>query len=158
MSEVNTNSSALLVLIIPVAFAAVWSCAGYAVALIGGWRRLAKRFHVQEEFTGHKWNLQSARMRFGANYNNVLTIGANQTGLYMVPFVLFRLGHPPLFIPWTEISNVRPVNILFFFKYVSMQLGREEQIPFAINTDLAAEIKAVAGESWPRENWELSAD
>ena len=104
----NSSGVIALAIIIPIAFAAIWCCAGYLVALTGSWRLLGQRFRLQGEFTGPTRAMQSARLRFGTNYNNVLTIGADQNGLFMVPFVLFRMGHPPLFIPWTEISNVRP--------------------------------------------------
>ena len=112
------------------------------------------RFRMEGEFTGQKWKMQSARLRF-TRYGNVLTIGANQTGLFLAPFVLFSMGHPPLFIPWTEISNVRPVTILLF-KFVAMHLGQEEQIPFTIGENLANQLKALADTAWPagNRNWE----
>ena len=155
METVNSSGPVTLVWIIPVAFVTLWICTGPLLALISGWHRLAMRFRMQGEFAGPVRKMQSARLRF-TNYNRVLTIGANQNGLFMVPFVLFRVGHPPLFIPWTEISNVRPVTVLFF-KFVAMQLGQEEKIPVMIRTNLADWLKALAGTSWPtgNRNWEL---
>jgi hypothetical protein len=43
-------------------------------------------------------------MRWLANYNNVLTIGACQQGLYLASMFLFRFMHPPLLVPWSEIK------------------------------------------------------
>jgi hypothetical protein len=134
--------------IFPVYFAALWVFVTYWVALLGGWRLLAKRFRMQRTFLGAKWNLQSAQMRWMSHYNNALTIGADHTGLFIVPLFLFRLWHPPLFIPWTETS-VRPITRLFFFKFVELRLGRQEAIPFAVNLRLAARIEAAAGPGWP---------
>ena len=48
--------------------------------------------------------MQSAAMRWLTHYNNVLTVGADSEGLFLVPFFLFRVGHPPLFVPWAEIT------------------------------------------------------
>lgn len=90
-------------------------------------------------------------MRFGARYNNGLTVGADNTGLFIVPFVLFRIGHPALLIPWTEISVARTTQ-LFIFKYVDLHLGREENVPFRIRPSLASKIQAAAGAAWPGFN------
>ena len=83
-----------------------------------------------------------------AQYSNALTIGADMTGLFIAPVFFFRLWHPPLFIPWVEITAVSKTQ-LFFFKFVELRLGRSEEIPFKINARLAAEIEAAAGPGWP---------
>jgi hypothetical protein len=137
-----------LAFIIPVYFVAAWIFVGYWIAFIGGWRLLAKRFRTQGAFLGQKWPMQSARMRLLANYNNVLTIGADNAGLFIAPLFLFRAWHPPLFVPWVEIT-VRNKNELFFFKFVELRLGRSEEIPFTISARLAAKIEAAAGPGWP---------
>ena len=134
--------------IFPFYFAALWVGVGYWIALVGGWRLLAKRFRTQGTFAGEKWNMQSAGMRYLSNYNNALTVGADSTGLFIVPFILFRAWHPPLFVPWTEIS-VTHTTQLFFFKLVELRLGRSEQIPFKIRPKLAAKVEAAAGQGWP---------
>lgn len=87
-------------------------------------------------------------MRGLGNYNNVLTVGADSSGLFIVPLFLFRAWHPPLFVPWAEIT-VAPKTLLFFFKYVELCLGRAEEIPFTIRASLAAKIEAAAGPGWP---------
>jgi len=134
--------------VFPFYFAALWVLVTYWIALVGGWRLLAKRFRLQGTFLGQKWNMQSVRMRALSHYNNALTVGADNTGLFIVPFILFRAWHPALFVPWTEIT-VRKTTQLFFFKSVVLRLGRSEQIPFAIRPKLAARIEAAAGTGWP---------
>jgi hypothetical protein len=134
--------------IVPFYVVAMWIIVGYAIALTGGWRLLAKRFRVQGDFLGQKWTMQSARMRSLANYNNVLTIGADNAGLFIVPFFLFRAWHAPLFIPWVEIT-VQGKTRLYFFKFIELRLGRSEQISFTISVRLAARIEAAAGPGWP---------
>jgi hypothetical protein len=37
-------------------------------------------------------------------YNGALTVGVNAAGMYLAMLPLFRLGHPPLFIPWSDIT------------------------------------------------------
>ncbi len=89
-------------------------------------------------------------MRWGANYNNCLTIGVDTAGLYLSPLFFFRIGHPPLFIPWTEIS-LRGRRKILFIEFVELKLGREERIPFLIRASLAEQIRSAAGFSWPVE-------
>lgn len=147
----------VLLFVIPPLFVAAWVFTGYGVALMSGWRQLAQRFRMQGDFSGTKWSMQSAKMRYGTGYNNALTIGADSTGMFLAPLALFRMGHSPLFIPWAEISDVRAVTVLYFFKFTAMRLGRTEQIPFRIQMGLAARLKAIAGPAWPEgnSNWEL---
>ena len=135
-------------IIFPFFFVGMWIVAGYWVALTSGWRLLAKRFRLQQTFLGEKWTMQSARMRWFTQYNNVLTIGADSSGLFIVPLFLFRAWHPPLFVTWSEITDVRETQLLFI-KFVEMRLGRVEEVPFRIRVSLAAKIQAAAGPEWP---------
>src|SRR6267154_5082411 len=132
----------------PFFFLGMWIAIAYWVALMGGWRLLAKRFRLQGPFLGETWHMQSASMRWLTNYNGALTIGADTTGLFIVPVFFFRVWHPALFIPWTEITATSRTQ-LYFFKVVELRLGRAEEIPFRIKGTLAAKIEAAAGTAWP---------
>ncbi len=127
-------------------FLAAWILIANLVALMSGWSQLAARFRLQGEFPGPKWSWQSAQMRWGANYNNCLTVGADQTGLFLHPMILFRSGHPPLFVPWSETTFQR--TRVFLVLMIELRLGRTEQVPFRIRPALAAKLEAAAGPSW----------
>jgi hypothetical protein len=99
-------------LVFPFFFVGLWVLVSYWIALVGGWRLLANRFRIQGTFRGQTWSLQSARMRW-SSYSSVLIIGSNKTGLFIVPFILFRAWHPPLFIPWTEITVSNQTQFFF---------------------------------------------
>jgi hypothetical protein len=129
-------------------FVAVWSTTGLLTGKLSGWAVLARRFGSILPFPNQSWRWKSARMRWGANYNNCLTIGADPAGLYLSPLFFFRIGHPPLFIPWAEIS-LRGRRKIMFIECVEFRLGREEQIPFTIRASLADQIRPAAGASWP---------
>jgi len=120
----------------------MWIGATYLSAAISGWKLLARRFRLQGEFYGQKWCFESAQMRYRTNYGSILTIGANSAGLFTKPIFVFRLWHPPLFVPWPEIT-ARPKKILFW-NMVEYRLGREEQIPFRVHLRLAQKIQAAA--------------
>ena len=137
-------------IVFPLFFVASWTVSLYLVAAASGWRLLAARFRAQGPFTGQRWRLQFARMRWMSNYNGVLTMGADTTGLFMVPMMVFRIWHPALFIPWTEISVVGARQVLFF-TLVELRLGSVERVPFNIKPELAVRLRAAAGTAWPGE-------
>lgn len=89
-------------------------------------------------------------VRYGTNYNNCLTIGASPAGLYMAMPWLFRIGHPPIFIPWNDVTVSRAK--VLFWNIVRFQLGRENPITFGFREDLAEQIRHAAGSSWPTES------
>jgi hypothetical protein len=76
-------------------------------------------------------------------------VGANPTGLYLAVLFPFRVAHPPLFIPWNEVTQAK--TRIFFISMVRFQLGREYPIPLSIRESLAAKLKIAAGNGWPIE-------
>jgi hypothetical protein len=72
-------------------------------SILSGWSRLARHYSTETEFVGKKWHHQSGRLG-SVGLRRVLMIGVNTAGLFIaVPFFL-RVGNPPLFIPWHDIS------------------------------------------------------
>src|SRR5580704_4325544 len=104
-------------------FLVLWIFVTIVISHLSGWASLAGQFRFHDTFSGPRWSWQSGRMRFMMNYNRCLTVGASEQGLYLAMNPLFRLGHPALFIPWSEVS-VQPQRI-FFFRGTRFQLGRE---------------------------------
>lgn len=130
--------------------ALVWIVISIALSFAGGWYALARRFRVGKEFNGSSWRWQSAQMRWVAAYHNCITVGASSEGLYVAPFFPFRLAHPPLFIPWTEISYSK--TTILFAPMTCFQLGRELQVPFWVPEKLGQRIQQAAGSGWPVES------
>ena len=94
-------------------------------------------------------------MRLSCRYNNILNnrgdpTGLHLSGLHLSLFFPFRVAHPPLFVPWSDISVAGRWDILFI-GHVKLLLGREEQIPFVISDLLADRIQSAGGASWPIE-------
>jgi hypothetical protein len=127
-----------------------WCAVSFLIAAVSGWMDLVQRFRLSSTFAGSTWSFQSASMRWMSRYRSCLNVGADPSGLQLSMFFLFRPGHPPLFIPWSEITVARRWKFLFI-PQVKLLLGREEQIPFVISETLADRIRAAAGASWPIE-------
>lgn len=150
MQNYISHHPLVLVPFLPFLFAAFWCSIVFVISRISGWSLLARRFRLEFPFTATTWRWQSARMRWLANYNNCLTVGSDPSGLCLSPFFLFRTGHPPLLVPWPEISIYRRRKVVFV-TLVELRLGREEQIPFTITETLAERLRGAAGAGWPSE-------
>jgi hypothetical protein len=136
-------------IIFPIYFVALWCLVCAVISILGGWFSLSEDFRAQKPFEGTRVRMRSGRMRWLTSYNNMLTVGANQHGLYLACLFLFRFMHPPLLIPWNEIKVRREQGLIF--KYVSFVLGRELRIPLRIRAELAETLRSSAGGSWPIE-------
>jgi hypothetical protein len=145
---VNQHPS-VFVAILPVYFLSLLLLVGATISLVGGWFSLAKIYRTRAAFHGAKWGMQSGKMRWLANYNNVLTIGVNQQGLYLASMFLFRFMHPPLLVPWSEVKVQWRKGWLF--EYVIFTLGHELAVPLRIRGTLGAKLKDAAGNCWPVE-------
>jgi hypothetical protein len=137
------------VAIFPIYFLCLWLLVGATISLVGGWFSLAKVYRTPGPFNGAKWRMQSGQMRSLANYNNVLTLGVNQQGLYLASMFLFRFMHPPLLVPWSEMKVRRKTG--WVFEYVILTMGRDLGIPLRIRAKLAAKLRESAGTYWPIE-------
>jgi hypothetical protein len=86
------------------AFAAlVWCLVLGLASVVGGWRRLAGPYGDTTLFAGDVTRFASAQFGW-ASYSGALSVGASDMGLFLATIPIFRPFHPPLFIPWTEIS------------------------------------------------------
>ena len=82
-----------------------------AAAWLSGWLSLGKNYRNKNEFTGKRWNFRVAAVGI-VSYNIWLTAGANAEGLFLSLPRPFRIGHPPLFVPWADIT-MTPYKLMF---------------------------------------------
>ena len=139
------NLSATLDLIL---FAGFFSAICFLISFLTGWHDLASEYPLSGTFNGQRWHFRSANMRWGTHYGGCLTFGADQAGLFISVIFPFRCGHPPLFIPWSEIS-VRSTRCFYISERTELRFRRAPSIPVYISPDLARTIQSVAGPGWP---------
>lgn len=95
-------------------FLAVWFFSMHLIAWVGGWRDLARLYRVDTPIAAARaWRNRYGKMRYGTGYNGCLNVAANAMGMQLSLWSIFRPGHPPLFIPWTDIET-EPVHGMFF--------------------------------------------
>ncbi len=130
-------------------FAVMVTAVTYIISRMSGWVLLSRRFPAAGDFLGESWTWQSARLRGWCNYNNCLRIGADPQGLYLAAMAPFRLFHPPLFIPWTEIDAQSGKAFLGFFDTVLLRVGRDEQVSVRLYGKMVRRIRQAAASGWP---------
>jgi hypothetical protein len=90
-------------ILFPFFFTAMWILVSWTLAQMGGWALLATRYRTDQRFEGGP--LLGLSGAFGmARYNGVLRGAANSQGFYLAVMFLFRVAHPPLFIPWADLK------------------------------------------------------
>ena len=132
-----------------VLLAATWALTLQVLGMMSGWAILSKPFRFAGSFYGEAWPFRSARMRFLVHYGNCVTVGVDESGLYPAVFPIFRVGHPPLLIPWSEVSSGER-NLIF--KKRELRLGHQESIPLCISVSLVGTLRRSAGDVWPLES------
>ena len=132
-----------------VIFPGLWASVSFLLSYVAGWPALARQFRCKSKFLGKKWHMRSGQFRWGLSYNSILTVGSNETGLYLSVFLPFRLGSPPLLIPWNQISVTR--KRILWLDFVELSLGKQLGIPLKLKAGLAAKIRDAAGPSWPEQ-------
>ncbi|MCP4427117.1 MAG: hypothetical protein GY803_21735 [Chloroflexi bacterium] len=130
-----------------IAFVTFWAFVVLLTSWIGGWSKLADVYPARIPFNETCWSWQNGRFRWGMGYNGVLKVCADTQALHLSVFVLFRPGHPPLSIPWEDITGRKRTF------WVELRFRRAENLPVRISSKLAGQLEqAVAGQwRWARE-------
>lgn len=136
----------LAIIFLLFAFPVVWLLSMWLTAQLSGWARLAELYRLSGEFDGRIWEWQTGYMRFYCHYGNVLIAGADSQGLYLSLFKLFRVGHPPLFIPWRDITVGR------VWWWTELRFPRADSVPLRIGPKLTKHLVDAAGPSWPGQD------
>lgn len=131
----------LLVLFLAIGVAGI-GLISYSISLSSGWYSLSKRFRAQAEPYGETRSagplLYGVQMRYRVNYGSVIRLTSASDALYLSVLFLFRIGHPPLSIPWNEIK-IRRIEFLWF-RFVALTLGDQERVCLRISKRMAAKL------------------
>ena len=100
-----------LIPFLPVFFVALWTGIIFILSQMG-WSPLAQSFSTQSRPTGKTFPMASASIN-GCNYNNCLTARVTESGLWLQPWLPFRMFHPALIIPWQAFTAFEEQKILW---------------------------------------------
>jgi len=123
-----------LTMILPILIVAWWLAAQLLFSLISGWSSLAsdyrcdrsKEFQCKGHVAGGVGIL---------NYNSCLWVAVTEEGLYLKtgPRFFFGLFHPPLLIPWSNISRIRECDFWVLNRVFEFEL-KDSRTKISIET------------------------
>ena len=157
-------------LISPTYFRLTFLCFGWLAIQVlegyaSGWLELSRRFRRHREPFGSARSvgptLYAAFLRCWSDYSSVLRITAAEDALYLSSMFYFRLCHPPLRIPWSEVQL--SVCKRRFSSYVVLTLGCNERIPLRISPGTADRLNILkqvpgAGKLWVEPNFDILSE
>ncbi len=129
----------------PVLFIGMWVGIAFVLSRLG-WSDLANVYRAERPFDGRRSHWVSARVG-KVSWGSSLTMGANGEGLSVVPMILFRVAHPALFIPWSDITVAS--KRLFGFQYVQLTASRAPDAAIVVREPQARALALAAGAAWP---------
>ena len=124
-------------------FIAAWCGIVFLLSLVSGWREFSQYYRSVAPFNGPRFRFQSVSMRLRVGYNNCLIVVVNTEGLHVSILFPFRIGHPPLFFPWVDISATEKRG--FFLRGFELRFNRCPSIPFVISKRLMIKISEASG-------------
>jgi len=122
--------------------ASSWVLICYSSSALTGWYRLSQRFTAEQEPNGPAKSagpfFYAVYMRWWSHYSCIVRITAAEDALYLSVASIYRPGHPPLAIPWSEIAV--GIENHFLRTYINLRLGRSEQIPLRLSESVANQL------------------
>lgn len=141
--QASSNASSSYFPLLIFALVVVWLCfICFLISLFSGWHSLSKHFRAQSEPYGQTRSagplFYTVYMRFWGHYSSIIRMTAADDALYLSVLLPFRPGHPPLCIPWNEITFGK--NKFLWKSYVVLTLGNAERIPLRISERMARNL------------------
>lgn len=135
-TKVLTQNPALYGLFI----ATMWVLVLLTISRLSGWSRLAERYSTSA--APESCVMRMVRAQWGSIMitGNIYTMACNNDGLYLGVLFPFRLGHPPLLIPWHDIKAEKINSILT--PRIQLQFGGGLSRPFEIYERTADKLKS----------------
>lgn len=116
----------------------IWLTVCLALAWLGGWATLASVYRASQP--GPRGQLTSIALRWGFRYNNCVWAAADPSGLRLSILLLFRLGHPALVIPWSDIS-IKEQSIDWFGR-IQLRFAQTPSVSLRLHETVARRLAA----------------
>lgn len=105
----------------------------FAISRVGGWSRLAARYPAAGPAPKPLTSFGYGAMRGWVGYNGGLIIAADDAGLHVSTWrFLLSWCHPPVFIPWSQIADLRARKRLWA-NYYRLDLKGAPDVDFALS-------------------------
>lgn len=118
-----------------VIFPTFWCFVVWLLSQIGGWSRLAQRYSAEGRLITGTRHSGLTGMVGVVSYRGVLTLHVDRDGFFLEVMWLFRIAHPRLFVPWTEITGRKPRQVLWW-KAETLSIGNPVIATITLPADL----------------------
>lgn len=143
---IATEVEWLVPLGVGLAFVILWAPIFRGVAQLSGWRALAAAYPpvgIPGAGLGERFRMRSIQLRYGINYNSYVTLTAGPACLRLTIPRLIGWGHPPIEVPWTEITAER--GRILFLPSVTLRCARVPAVPVSTSRRLAERLARASG-------------
>ncbi len=129
----------------PALFVAFWWVISILIARLGGWTQLAEWYATNDDFPAKRLHFRSMQIGM-ASYSNAITIALDSNSLYLRPFLLFRLAHAPLKIPYRDLT-ARVIEGRRG-RHVTLSVARAPELTLTLTRDVADAIQKASHGGW----------
>ena len=129
----------LLAVLIPVV--GLWLLA-LVITPLYGWRNWARAYPAPSRAPHVRFLMRSGYVG-RARYGSALNLGVSNEGLHLSVPLLFRIGHPPVVVPWSDISVVGKRGS--YSTWVEYQFAKVPKSTLRIRKDVAEAISRASG-------------
>lgn len=125
----------------------------YLGSRLSGWHQVARCYPAFNSYQG-EWigrDLEAMAVRFNnADSENAIHLGADRQGLYFSMGIMFRPFHPPIFVPWNDVTGmgIKEVPWLKKMNLIKFTFELIPDIPVYVDTDTAREIEKLSQGRW----------
>ena len=125
-----------------------WFAYCIAMSFISGWWMLSKKFKSREPALGNRWFFVSGSVArwnwLPMQYHATFFLTLSDSGFRLSVFLPVRLMHPPLYFPWTSVSQVSTEPFLFLFRQTIIEITADEKI----NSSIKIRLRGKAGNAF----------
>ena len=123
-------------------FLGMWVFTCFTLSIFSEWRFLSKQYPCNGKFDGEKFSFRTMKIG-GVNYSYCVTFGVNRTELYLGIMFLFRIGHKPIKVPFSQMKGKKQEGA--FFTYVILSIN---SVDIRISQKLAERIVTASNGAW----------
>lgn len=90
-------------------FAGMWCLVCFRISRLG-WSEWAQIYRCNRKLQGKSYGGRSGRFSFQGSYHRILNMVLCNEGIGLSVMLPWRVGHPPLLLPWSKVVGVEERN------------------------------------------------
>lgn len=128
-------NSSIFPAIILIAFPILWCFMSLLLSIAGGWLPLTKQYSAMNSSPNTPWkkwrSMNVSRIAiFPVNYSRIVRMAFDDDAVYLSTFVLFRIGHAALKLPYDEMEF--KVKKHFFTEVLTVKMHRQQRVKLVL--------------------------